>query len=279
MRRRPAWLLMENVPFMLSLDRGRAMTWLTDALAELGWTWAYRTVDTRAFGLPQRRRRVFMLASPIHDPREVLFADETGPPAVMEDGAAFGFYWTEGRRGLGWAVDAIPTLKAGSSVGIPSPPAIWLPSGELVVPDIRDAERLQGFPADWTRRPGSESRDDQAARWRLIGNAVSVPAAEWIARGLSSPKHAAFRQRPLDRSRSWPRAGWGRGGEAFEALVSEWPVRCDCPPIMEFLRFPTRPLSLRAAQGFRSRTRRGTLRFRPGFLEAVDGHVERMRQE
>ena len=38
-----------------------------------------------------------------------------------------GFYWTEGNRGLGWAVDAVPTLKGGSTIGIPSPPAIWDP--------------------------------------------------------------------------------------------------------------------------------------------------------
>jgi len=38
-----------------------------------------------------------------------------------------GFYWTEGLRGLGWAVDAVPTLKGGSTIGIPSPPALWDP--------------------------------------------------------------------------------------------------------------------------------------------------------
>ena len=64
---------------------------------------------------------------------EVLFADEAGPPTSIDDHRrlACGFYWTEGVRGLGWAVDAIPTLKGGSTVGVPSPPAIWLPDGRV----------------------------------------------------------------------------------------------------------------------------------------------------
>jgi len=54
----PRWLLLENVPFMLQLDAGEAMRYLTTALTDRGYRWAYRVVDTRAFGLPQRRRRV-----------------------------------------------------------------------------------------------------------------------------------------------------------------------------------------------------------------------------
>ena len=52
----PRWLLIENVPFMLQLGKGAAMRHITDALEDLGYTWAYRVVDARAFGLPQRRR-------------------------------------------------------------------------------------------------------------------------------------------------------------------------------------------------------------------------------
>ncbi|MFG3703022.1 DNA cytosine methyltransferase, partial [Micromonospora sp. NPDC047620] len=61
-KRGPRWLLIENVPFMLQLGRGQAMRHITAALEELGYTWAYRVVDARAFGLPQRRQRVLMLA-------------------------------------------------------------------------------------------------------------------------------------------------------------------------------------------------------------------------
>lgn len=146
------WLLLENVPFMLQLDKGRAMRFLVDELESRGFSWAYRIVDTRAFGLPQRRKRVILLASQSEDPRGVLLADDA-PSSVNEpdEQVACGFYWTEGLRGLGWAANAIPTLKGGSTVGIPSPPAIIFPNGDVRTPDVRDAERLQGFPPDWTK--------------------------------------------------------------------------------------------------------------------------------
>ncbi len=114
-----------------------------------------------------------------------LLTTDAGEPAPADDleGLACGFYWTEGVRGLGWAVDAVPTLKGGSTIGIPSPPAIWMPDGEIVVPEIRDAERLQGFDADWTEPAAATSRR-KGARWKLVGNAVSVPVARWVGERL-----------------------------------------------------------------------------------------------
>src|SRR5215207_343446 len=45
-KRAPRWLMLENVSFMLHLDRGRAMRHLIDELEERGFSWAYRVVDT-----------------------------------------------------------------------------------------------------------------------------------------------------------------------------------------------------------------------------------------
>jgi hypothetical protein len=45
------WLLLENVPFMLHFEQGKAMRYLVEALEDLGFSWAYRVIDARAFGL------------------------------------------------------------------------------------------------------------------------------------------------------------------------------------------------------------------------------------
>lgn len=273
------WLLLENVPFMLHLDRGQAMRYLTDALERLGFSWAYRIVDTRAFGLPHRRQRVIMLASRSEDPRGVLLVDDEGEPAESQslDGLACGFYWTEGLRGLGWAVDAVPTLKGGSTIGIPSPPGIWMPDGSIVTPDLRDAERLQGFPADWTVAATGAGRARKGARWKLVGNAVSVPVFHWVGKRLCDPRpYESERDQLLAPGSPWPKAAWGRNGEVHVAGVSAWPVRQPRQHLASFLRYPTQPLSLRAATGFRERTRVSTLRFPEGFLDAVDAHIHLM---
>ena len=100
----PTWVVIENVSNMLQLDRGHAMRYLVTQLESLGMRWAYRVVDSRFTGVPQRRRRVILVASATEDPRPVVFADDAGdPPVERYRSDAFGFYWTEGRGGLGWA--------------------------------------------------------------------------------------------------------------------------------------------------------------------------------
>ncbi|HLJ93081.1 MAG TPA: DNA cytosine methyltransferase, partial [Gemmataceae bacterium] len=80
----PRWLFLENVPFMLQLEKGRAMRLLTQKLEELGFAWAYRIVDAQCFGLPQRRQRVLLLASRTEDPREVLFVEDVRVPPTID---------------------------------------------------------------------------------------------------------------------------------------------------------------------------------------------------
>lgn len=257
------------------------MRHLIDALEARGFSWAYRVVDTRAFGLPQRRHRVILLASRSEDPRPVLLDEDAREDQRRSPSSAWcGFYWTEGTRGLGWAEDAVPTLKGGSTIGIPSPPAIWNPRlGTIATPDVRDAERLQGFDPDWTRPSLDVDGVRRGHRWKLVGNAVSVPVARWVGERLA--KSGTFRAGPsalLPRGVAWPRAAWGGSGKVFPADVSMWPVRWPRKHLAEFVRFPLTPLSERAAAGFLGRARESTLSFRPGFLEAVAQHVERVRR-
>lgn len=276
----PKWLLLENVPFMLQLERGEAMRYLTTSLEELGFRWAYRVVDARAFGLPQRRQRVVMLASRTEDPREVLFHGDAGEPETPDDVSelACGFYWTEGIRGLGWAVDAVPTLKGGSTIGIPSPPAIRFPDGFIGTPHIRDAERLQGFDADWTL-PATELGLRAGARWKLVGNAVSVPMARWVGERLRDPRpYDGDADDPVAAHAAWPRAAWGNGGGVVHrAELSAWPIRAPYHHLAEFLQEEAAPLSERATQGFLDRTRRSSLNFPDGLLNDVATHLDRAR--
>jgi DNA (cytosine-5)-methyltransferase 1 len=273
-------VLLENVSFMLALGRGHAMRHVTEALEGLGYRWAYRVVDSRAFGLPQRRQRLYLLASRLVEPARVLLSG-SHPPGEPGDrrGKACGFYWTEGVRGLGWAVDAVPTLKGGSSLGIPSPPAIWLPGDRIVTPDIRDAERLQGFPAGWTQPCENVVRP--SLRWKLVGNAVSPPAAAWIGRRLAEgPDAGALDGRataPFDLGRKWPAAAFGGPGQRpLGVEISMWPEAAPRPALAEFLAFEPKPLSLAATRGFVSRLRSSRLRYPPEFLAALERHAAAM---
>lgn len=60
-RTRPRWLVWENVPGVLSSNGGRDFGSILGGLVELGYGFAYRVLDAQHFGVPQRRRRVFVV--------------------------------------------------------------------------------------------------------------------------------------------------------------------------------------------------------------------------
>ena len=275
-RRRVPTVIVENVPFMLQLNGGNAMRAIVDEFERRGYRWAYRVVDSYSFGLPQRRERVFLVASRALDPSAVLLTDDA--PLARSRSAlgklAHGFYWTEGLGGLGWAVDAVPTLKNGSTIGIPSPPAVLMPDGRLIKPSIRDVERLQGFDAGWTEPAKFVGRE--TVRWGLVGSAVSVPVAAWIGRRLKAPgSYLQDREYGFPEFGKAPRAARYDGKRRVAVDIGPDPLGIRPPPLVDFLsdHEGQQLLSIKATRGFLERTRRAKLRFEPGFIEAVEHHL------
>ena len=111
-RLRPDWIVWENVPGVLSHDKGRTMGTFLALLGECGFRWAYRVLDAQymrvgRFGraVPQRRRRVFVVGysgAGGCDPRTVLFDRESlcGNPAPRRE------------AGKGVAAATAPSLTA-----------------------------------------------------------------------------------------------------------------------------------------------------------------------
>ena len=58
---KPKWCVWENVAGVLSSNGGRDLGSFLGALGELGYGWSYRVLDSQYFGVPQRRRRVFVV--------------------------------------------------------------------------------------------------------------------------------------------------------------------------------------------------------------------------
>jgi DNA (cytosine-5)-methyltransferase 1 len=76
---RVPWLVWENVPGVLSSNGGRDFGTFLGALGKLGYRWSFRVLDAQHFGVPQRRRRVFVVAHLGNgsDPAKVLFEPES----------------------------------------------------------------------------------------------------------------------------------------------------------------------------------------------------------
>ena len=73
------WFILENVPGLLTSNKGQDFGVVIGTMADIGYSLAWRVLDAQHFGVPQRRRRVFILGRRTGDglsPAEVLFKSE-----------------------------------------------------------------------------------------------------------------------------------------------------------------------------------------------------------
>jgi DNA (cytosine-5)-methyltransferase 1 len=121
-RIRPVWLVWENVPGVLSIDDGRTFGAFLGMLVQCGYGIAYRVLNAQYFGVPQRRRRVFVVgclgdwraAAAVFLERESLSGN---PPPRREarEGIARG---VEVGFDGGRLTDTAPTLDTGCQSGL-----------------------------------------------------------------------------------------------------------------------------------------------------------------
>ena len=95
---RPAWLLVENVVGLLSSADGRDFGVVLSTLADLGYGLSWRVVDARYFGVPQRRRRVFVVGCFGDDGSRAVRALGAGGEGNLEAGRCS---WQTAPRGTG----------------------------------------------------------------------------------------------------------------------------------------------------------------------------------
>jgi DNA (cytosine-5)-methyltransferase 1 len=98
------WLVWENVPGVLSSNGGRDFGAFLGGLAELGYGWAYRVLDAQFFGVPQRRRRVFVVG---------YLGDWRRAAAVLFERASLSGHPAPSRE----AGEVAPTIPSRSSAG------------------------------------------------------------------------------------------------------------------------------------------------------------------
>ena len=205
-RYRPQWLVWENVPGVLSSNRGRDFGTFLGSLVKLGYGFAYRVLDAQWFGVAQRRRRVFVVGyfGNAECAAKVLFESEsvcrnTAPSLEKRESVAATITSGFGSRG----VDADQIANGNYALRM-------IAFGEykndqtascLKTRDYKDAtdliatssevrrltpvecERLQGFPdryteIPWRKKPASDCPD--GPRYKALGNSMAVPVMRWI---------------------------------------------------------------------------------------------------
>jgi len=160
---------------------------------------AWRVLDAKYFGSPQRRRRVFVVASAADgfDPLEVLFEPagcsrfaEPGPeyrppehpgPATPRAFDMLGF----GQYGDGQVASTLKARDYKDATDL-----VVMPDGRVRRITPIEGERLQGMPDNHTLVPHKGKPMSDSARYKMIGNSMSVYAMRWIGSHLKKHLHA-----------------------------------------------------------------------------------------
>ena len=207
----PEWIVWENVPGVLSSNGGRDWNSFTGALSEIGYSFAWRILDAQFFGVPQRRRRVFLVGyrGDWRYPAAVLFEPQGLRVDIKKSGKAgkdiaptvvcgskhsrIGNQRVEAEALLltndkEWPAKIGSTLDAhyGNKFGLEDQHALsgaklfWQQNerARRIMP--LEAERLQGFPDNYTNiiYRGKPAPDSQ--RYKALGNSMAVPVLRWI---------------------------------------------------------------------------------------------------
>ena len=229
------WVLLENVTGLLkwhrtdvSTDQPPGIDYICTELECLGYRWAYRVVDLCSFGVPQRRRRVFIIGSLYGDPRDVLLSQNAAcqgqcislgngsecyncfytPPLVSQEEIVAAIDLGEKRHGPLQDVCHCFTTSNCRRTCILRQPVCSSDPPTLYMLHVHDAERLMGFPAGFTeaafplkkpfeRMPVFDTNQQTYKRLSLLGIACAVQQSQWLGEQLAHPCKHKFNYGPL----------------------------------------------------------------------------------
>jgi DNA (cytosine-5)-methyltransferase 1 len=207
----PRWAIWENVAGALSSNKGADFAAVLGEMADLGaYLLEWHILDARWFGVPQRRRRVFVVAcfdpstvSRCPDPLfPVASRSSWNPPQGGQKGTDFTNALTGGlgsggpdaaHAAAGWLIafghkqgidiqpsqDIFPTLRSeGGGAAFMTTAAV-----RRLTPT--ECERLMGWPDHHTRWRVDGTEQPDSTRYRQIGNGVATPVAAWIAHHIT----------------------------------------------------------------------------------------------
>ena len=198
---KPKWAIWENVPGVLSSNKGRDFGAFLGALVELGYGWSYRVLDAQYFGVAQRRRRVFVVGclGGWESSSKVLFESESlsrniaSSSKKREETAKClttrirNDYETESF--VTHIAKKCPTiLSSGAGFSRPGNTVTehetYIAFKNMAVRRLTEieCERLQGFPDNYTN---IRENCPSGPRYKALGNSMAVPVMRWIGERIN----------------------------------------------------------------------------------------------
>ncbi len=183
--RMPQVVIIENVAGLFTSNKGRDFGVILQTLSSLGYGIAWRLLNSRYFGVPQSRTRVYLCCWR-NNPQKALSVMFDKQGAKKNKNERLDFITEDSKPTEYPKVPKIAYCLAASSGRHTG--TDWSRTYVVCEEGVRrlspvESERLQGFPDNWTL-PSEDLANDEninTLRYTAIGNAVSVPVVEWIA--------------------------------------------------------------------------------------------------
>ena len=189
---RPRWAVIENTVGLLSSNQGRDFGLILAGLGDIGYSVSWVVLDSQFFGVPQRRRRVYLVAGPgARATEQVLalcqgcdrYAGAGSPTEEVPAGLAVGYL--DGDDGT---LRNVPGLARSLTTKTRNEPeaetfvsgtGLWLRRLTMI-----ERERCMGWPDNWTATDRYGLPIPETTRIKMTGNGVASPVAQWIGHRL-----------------------------------------------------------------------------------------------
>lgn len=226
---RPCWIIWENVPGALSANQGADFACILQAFSNSGYSVAWRVLDAKFFGVPQARRRVFIVGHLGNDwrpPAAVLFDSENGSRDLekmhtarrqdqsADEAAPIAYSWHGQSGDMRPLKDCCCTVSRKWGEGGHNVPLTFAKrthsdyqqselAGTLMARHLNEhffvdsefglrsltpleAERLQGFPDNWTLIDYHGRPACKTPRYKAVGNSMAVPVMRWLGERIAA---------------------------------------------------------------------------------------------
>lgn len=194
----PRVIVLENVQGLLSSHKGKDFGIVLQTLAELGYAVGWRSLNSRYFGVPQSRERVYIVGCHRDGtgPARILFEPErsegnhsqnrqNGKDAVSPFKKVIGDVGGSGPvvQSIAYCLYACSARHTGTDW---SRTYVSYPKrGAVRRLTAKECEGIMAFPKGWTipdeRNEGFRKDDLESLRYHALGNAVTPPVASWLA--------------------------------------------------------------------------------------------------